>query len=145
MLACKRLPEQDPDTPDVAGGARLLAAQALGRDVGKRAGNVSDRGQRLGLVELGEPEVEQPHRDALVVREQDVRGLDVPMDDPAAVRVRETVEDLGSRFHRLAVAQLARAHRLPERPPADVLVGDVDVARVGAEAVGAQTTLVPQA
>ena len=108
-------------------------------------GHVADRGQRLRLVELGETEVEEAHRDALVVREQDVRRLDVAVDDPAAVRVREPVEDLRRRLDRLAVAQLAGAHRVSKRPPADVLVGDVDVAGVGAEAVGAEAALVPQA
>ena len=146
VLAGERLPEQDPDAPDVAGGAGFLAAEALGRDVGERAGHVADGGQRLRLVELGETEVEQADGDArVVVGEQDVRRLDVAVDDPAAVRVRETVEDLRRRLDRLAVAQLAGAHRVPERPAADVLVGDVDVAGVGAEAVGAEAALVPQA
>ena len=66
------------------------------------------------------------------------------MDDPAAVRVREPVEDLRRGLDRLAVAQLAAAHRLAQRAAADVLVGDVDVAGVGAEAVRAQAALVPE-
>ena len=144
MLAGERLPEQDPDAPDVAGSARLLAAQPLGRDVGERAGHVADRGQRLRLVELGQAEVEQAHRDAVVLGEQDVRRLDVPMDDSAAVGVREAVEDLRRRLDRLAVAQLAGTHCIAKRPPADVLVGDVDVTGVGAEAVRAQAALVAQ-
>ncbi len=66
------------------------------------------------------------------------------MDDPTAVRVREPVEDLRRRLHRLAVAQLAAAHRLAQRAAAHILVGDVDVTGVGAEAVRAQTAFVPQ-
>ena len=66
------------------------------------------------------------------------------MDDPAAVRVREPVEDLRRRLHRLPVAQLAAAHRLAQRAAADVLVRDVDVTGVGAEPVRAQAALVPE-
>ena len=61
---------------------------------------------------------------------------------PAAVGVREPVEDLARRVDRLRIGQLPRAQRLAQRPAADVLVGDVDVARVGAEAVRAQAALV---
>ena len=144
VLAGERLPEQDPDGPDVARGAGLLAAQALGGDVGERAGDVADGRQRLGLVELGEPEVEQAHRDPVVLGEEHVRRLDVAVDDPAAVRMREPVEDLRRGLHRLPVAQLAAAHRLAQRAAADVLVRDVDVTGVGAEAVRAQAALVPE-
>ena len=66
------------------------------------------------------------------------------MDDPEAVRVREPVEDLGGGLDCLAVAQLAAAHRVAQRAAADVLVRDVDVAGVGAEAVRAQAALVPE-
>ena len=107
-------------------------------------GHVADRGQRLGLVELREAEVEQAHGDPVVVGEQHVRRLDVAMDDAAAVRVREPVEDLRGGLDRLAVAQLAAAHRVAQRAAADVLVGDVDVAGVGAEAVRAQAALVAE-
>ena len=144
MLARERFPEQDPDRPDVARRAGLLAAEALRGDVGERAGDVADGGQRLGLVELGESEVEQPHRDAVVLGEEHVRRLDVAMDDPAAVRVREPVEDLGRGLDGLAVPQLAAAHRVAQGDAADVLVGDVDVTGVGAEAVRAQAALVPE-
>ena len=58
--------------------------------------------------------------------------------------VCEAVEDLSSCLDGLAVAQLARAHRLTQRAAADVLVGDVDVAGIGAEAIRAQAALVSQ-
>ena len=67
------------------------------------------------------------------------------MDDPAPMRMCETVEDLRRRLDRLAVAELAGAHRFAQRAAADVLVGDVDVAGIGAEAVRTQAPLVPQA
>ena len=145
MLAGERLPEQDADSPDVARRAGLLAAQPLGRDVRERARHVADRRQRLGLVELREPEVEQAHRDAVALGQQHVRGLHVAVDDPAPVRMCKAVEDLRRRLDRLAVTQVAGAHRLAQRAAADVLVGDVDVAGIGAEAVRTQAALVPQA
>ncbi len=67
------------------------------------------------------------------------------MNDPAAVSVRQPVEDLRGGLDGASVAQLAGAHRLPERPAAHELVGDVDVPGIGAEAVGAQAALVPKA
>jgi hypothetical protein len=66
------------------------------------------------------------------------------VDDPAAVRVCEPVEDLRGRLDRLAVAQLAGAHRFAQGAPPDVLVRDVDVTRVGAEPVGPEAALVPE-
>ncbi len=144
MSTGERLPEQDPDRPHVAGRLGDAAAQPLGRDVRERAGDIPDRGQGLGIVELGQPEVQQPHRHALLLGEQDVGGLHVSVDDPAAVCMREPVQDLARRFHALRVRKLARAHGLAQRPAADVLVGDVDVTAVGTEAVRAQATLVAQ-
>ena len=144
VLARERLPQQDADPPDVARGTCLLSAQPFGRDVRERARNVADGGQRLGLVELCEPEVEQAHRDAVSLGQQHVRGLHVAVDDAAPVGVCEPVEDLSGRLDGLAVAQLAPAHRLAQRAAADVLVGDVDVAGIRAEAVRAQAALVSQ-
>ena len=67
------------------------------------------------------------------------------MDDPPLVRMRKPFEDLCGRLDRLGIAQLARPHRVAQGLAADVLVGDVDMPRVGAETVGAQAALVPQA
>ncbi len=66
------------------------------------------------------------------------------MHDPAAVRMREPVEDLRRSFDRLAVAERAAAHRIAERLAPDILIGDVDVTGVGAEAVRAQAALVSE-
>ena len=83
--------------------------EPLRRDVGERAGHVADRGQRVGLVELGEAEVEQPDRDARPFLDEHVRRLHVPVDDPEPVRVREGVEDLRGGLDGVAVAELARS------------------------------------
>ena len=88
MLAGERLPEQDADGPDVACSGRVAAAESLRCDVGECSGHVADRGQRVGLVELSEPEVEEPDRDGRRLFDEDVRGLHIAMDDPEAVGVR---------------------------------------------------------
>ena len=96
-----------------AASVALRPAQPLGRDVGERAGNVAERRQRVELGHLGEPEVEQANVDraplaALRLGEQDVRGLDVAMDDAAPVGVCERLGDLRGDLDRGSVVQLAR-------------------------------------
>ena len=144
MPSRERLPEQDADRPHVALGCRLRAGQALGCDVRERSGHVADGGQRVRAVELGEPEVEQADRDLVAVLEQDVRRLDVAVDDPGSVRVRERVEHLGGDLDGVFVRELVRAHRLAHRSARDVLVGDVDVARVVPDVVRAHAALVAE-
>ena len=112
-----------------------MAVEALGRDVGERPRDVSDRGQRVELLHLREPEVEEADVDLVGLAEEDVRGLHVAVDDPAAVGVRERVEDLRGGLDCLAVVELAGGQRLTERAPRDVLVGDVDVARVAGKRI----------
>ena len=72
------------------------------------------------------------------VGEQDVRRLDVAVDDPARVRMGEPVEDLRGRLDGGGVVELAALERVPERAAGNVLVGDVDVSLVARERVGAQ-------
>ena len=71
--------------------------------------------------------------------------LDVPMDDPRAMCVRERVEHLRGDLDGVAVGQCTGADRLAERPPGDVLVRDVDVARVVPDVVRADAAVVAQA
>jgi hypothetical protein len=145
VASCERFVEEQRDRPHVARCARVVAVQALGRDVRERARHVADRGQRLRVGEAREPEVEEAHRDATrPFREQDVRRLDVAVDDPAPVRVRERVEHLRRRLDRVGVIDFAGAQRLAERAPADVLVRDVDVLRVAAARECAQAAAVVQ-
>ena len=144
MLSDERLPEHDADGPDVTGGGRVASTEALGCDVREGAGHVADGGQRVGLVELGQAEVEEPDRDRRRLLDEDVRGLHVPMDDPDPVGVGERVEDLRCGLDGVAVAELAGAQRLAQRDPLDVLVGDVDVPAVAPEVVGADAPLVAE-
>ena len=145
MAAGERLPEDHADGPDVAPLARLAPVQALGRDVRKRPRDVADGRERVRLVELGETEVENPCREALAVLDEHVRGLHVAMDDPVAMRVGETLEDLRRELHRGRVVELARADQLAQGAAADVLVRDVHVAVVRAEVVRTHAALVAQA
>jgi hypothetical protein len=119
--------------------------ESFRRDVGERAGHVSGGRQRLLLGELGEAEVEQTYRDGAAFREQHVRGLHVPVGDPALVRVRQPFEHLRGRLDRSCVIEPPGPHCLPHRLAGHVLVRNVDVARVAVEAVGAETALVAQA
>ena len=81
----------------------------------------------------------------LAVLDEHVRGLHVAMDDPVAMRVGETLEDLRRELHRGRVVELARADQLAQRAAADVLVRDVHVAVVRAEVVRTHAALVAQA
>ena len=62
---------------------------------------------------LGEAEVEDLR--AAVLREDDVLGLEVPVDDPAFVRRRETARDLHAELHGLADRQGSRRDPLAQR------------------------------
>ena len=138
------LPEQDADRPDVALRARIRAGESLGRDVGERAGDVADGGQRVRAVELREPEIEQPHGDLVAILEQDVRRLHVAMDDSGAMCVREGVEHLRGGGDRILVRESTRADRVAHGATRHVLVRDVDVARVVPDVVGAYAAVVAQ-
>ena len=145
MLVRERLPEDDADSPDVALGGRLFAGEPLRGDVRERSGHVSDCGQRVRTVELREPEVEKPDGElVLAVLDEDVRRLHVAVDDSRAVRMGEGIEELGGDLDRLLVGELPSPEHLAESPARHVLVGDVDVARVVSDVVGAHAPLVPQ-
>ena len=144
MAAGKGLPQQHADRPHVGRGSRRLPTEPFRRDVRERAGNVAGGRQRLRLWESREPEVEQPHRHAIAVCEQDVRRLHVAVNDPARMRVRKPFEHLNGGFDRRRVVELARAQSLAKRAPRRVLVRDVDVLRVAAEPVGALAARMPE-
>ena len=144
VLARERLPEHHADRPHVARRRGLLTAQAFGRDVRKRSRNVADVRQRVGLVELGETEVEQLDRDLGALLDEDVRRLHVAMNDSARVGVSEAVEHLCRGLDGVTVGEGSVAERIAECAAGDVLVGDVDVALVAAEVVRADAPLMTQ-
>ena len=144
MSSRECLPEQDADSPDVAFRRRLVAGKPLRSDVREGSGHVADRRQRVGAVELGEPEVQQADGDLVPLLEQEIGGLDVSMDDSRPVRMGEGVEHLGGDFDGFLVREAVRAHRLAQGPPGDVLVRDVDVARIVPDVVRAYAAFVTQ-
>ncbi len=127
MLACECFPEDDAEPPHVGGRCCGEALQPLRRDVRERARDVAERGQRVELGHLRQPEVEEPHVDDRRLGEQHVRRLDVAVDDSPPVRVRERVGDLAADLERCAVVELTGAERFAHRASRHVLVGDVDV------------------
>jgi hypothetical protein len=133
MLAGERLPENDAEPPDVGRRGRGQPLQPLRGDIRERAGDVAERGERVELRHLREPEVEQPHVDVRRLGEEDVGRLHVAVDDPAAVRVRERLRDLAAHLEGGAVVELAAAQRLAHRATGHVLVRDIDVRRVARE------------
>ena len=133
MAACERLPQQHAGRPDVGRRSGRLAREALRGDVRERPRNVAGGGERLLLADERQAEVEDADVDVRAVGEEDVGRLHVAVDDPAAVRVGEAVEDLSGRLDRRLVVQLAALEGVTERSSGDVLVGDVDVTIVARE------------
>ena len=88
----QQLVEGQPQRVDVGAGV-ALAAEPLGRHVAERAQDVAGLGQavvlRLGQAEVGDPD------DARVV-EQQVRRLDVAVDDAAGVGVGQPLRRLAA-------------------------------------------------
>ena len=144
MVSRQRFPEEHADRPHIRGRPGFLSMEALRRDVGERPGYVADGRERVRVRHQGQAEVEETHRDALLLGEQHVRRLHVAMDDPARVREREALEHLGSRLDRAFVPELMCAQRLPKRLARDVLVRDIEVLGVRFEPVGAQAVRVAQ-
>ncbi len=69
------------------------------------------------------------------VAQEDVLGLDVPVDDTLVVRVLQCVRDLGGNVHRLVDAELLLAiELLPERLPFHVRHDVVQESRTAASA-----------
>ena len=102
-LSCQQFIEQHAQAVDVSAGVEIEAAH-LGlfrTHVGRRAEELLERGEQRFVRELliagglGDAEVDHfGHRHAIVQGHQDVRGLDVAMDDALLVRVLDGVTDL---------------------------------------------------
>ena len=97
-----------PTAQTSAAGVASPPASRSGEMYASVPGHVSRLGQRLGVGHLREPEVEDARRDAVAVGEQDVRGLDVAMQDPGRMCVGEAVADLRAGLDRVVVRQVAR-------------------------------------
>jgi hypothetical protein len=105
---------------DVAALVAALAAGLFGRHVRGRAQHRAGQGQRRAAAgHPGHPEVGDP--DMGVPLEEQVLGLDVPVDDAAAVGVVDGVDRLDQQLDRAP----GRGHQLAHRAPADQLHGQV--------------------
>ena len=118
-LAGEHFVEHDAQAVDVAAGIDLVrrAASLLGRHVGRRAEHAAVGGHRLlaGLL-LGQAKVHQVRMLPRV--EDDVRGLDVAMNDAVLVGVVECVGQLGGDVGRLrGRKRAALAAGLPASSP----------------------------
>ena len=106
-------------------GARVdpVAPRLLGGDVVHRSERLLREGLPL-VFQARDAEVCDLH--APVAQHHDVLGLDVAVDDAAAVRVGECAHDLGDEVHRLAPVHAAAAlHILLEGDPVDQLHDDI--------------------
>ncbi len=87
----------------------------------------------FGVRQLGEAEVEDLH--PAVVGDEDVLGLQVPVDDPLLVRGGEAVGDLERVVDRLALRELAAGEDRAQRLAFEELLDDVGRAVVLADVV----------
>ena len=91
-LERQELVESQPQCVDVGAGIPL-AAESLGRDISDSANDVAGVGQAFVLA-LGQAEVGDPDHSGRV--QEQVRRLDVAVNDAAGVRVRQRLGDLAA-------------------------------------------------
>ncbi len=127
VLADERLVEHQRRRPDVDLVVGRLAEHLLRRHVAQRSQEaVVDR--RVGGLEVGDPEVRQLRH--AILAQEDVAGLDVPVDDPLRVGVGERVADGRDGAQDVGVGQLAGAEGRDEVAALHVLEHDVRVVLV---------------
>ena len=134
-LARQQLVEDRAEGEDV--GALVEIAQPhglLGRHVVRAADHVARPRQALVVGAPRDPEVDE-HRLAVRLADQDVGGLDVAVDDPVLVHVRERERDLLGELERAGDGQLAAPGELVEGLADDQLGDAVGVASILAGAL----------
>ena len=123
--------------PEVDGPAARLLRRHVSDGPHHRAGarRRRDVGALLGLVlqELREAEVED--LDDAVLRDHDVLGLQVPVDDPGGVRLGEPVGDLAGDVEQAPRRQRPGLQDFPQGLPLDELHRDEDRGVGGSDVV----------
>ena len=101
-LVAQALRKQDAAGEQVAPLARRLAAPELGRHVAGGARDLAGLRDRGRVLRAGHAEIR--HAGAAVTIEQHVPRLDVSVDDPGGVDVRERAEHVGGQTLRVGLA-----------------------------------------
>ncbi len=133
--AREQLVQDRPEAVDVGGRAKVLTSRRLlGRHVARRAQDgAGPRPARVGIDDLGQAEV--GHLRPIVLVEQHVAGLEVAMNNPAAVGIMHGPRR-GLEVDRCPPAgQRSQGGALGEAGAADVLHREVRLAIVGADLV----------
>ena len=128
MRATEQAMQHDAQLPDVGGGGDRRRVQLFGRCVfeGQRA--VAGGGGLVAFQLLGDAEVEQ--LDPAFAIDQQVRGLEVAVDDQVAMRMADRVQHLHEQLHALAQVQPARVAPLVDGRAIHVLHDEVGIAVV---------------
>ena len=118
QAARQHLVQRHAERPDVGARGDVEARRLFGRHVGGRphgrAGRRHPRDRLLGFGEhLGQPEIDDPYLS--VMRQHDVGGLEIPMDDARGVRGGQPGGDLARDARRLADCQRPALDALPQR------------------------------
>src|SRR5690606_11265962 len=126
--------ENDAQRVDVASRIHpvLLAANLLGRHVVRRSDD--DAGAHPGLFERPR-ETEVGEKRAAVAIEEDVRGLDVAMDEALPMRVLESLRNVADDAHALFDRERSRADAILQTRAVDVLRHDEDVVAISPDVV----------
>ena len=123
----EHLVQRDAERIDVRAPVERLAAELLGRQIGRGAENEAGLRFHEALADLRDAEVHQERPPALV--EENVVGLDVAVDDAARMAVVERVQERNHDPRRRLLCERAarrdlsaergpfhELHRVPERP-----------------------------
>ena len=113
--------QHEPERVDVNGGVDRLAPHLLGRQIGGGARNRARCGGDRAVERAGDPEIGEAGFAAVV--EQDVRGLDVAVDEAARVDVGQCGREPGAQAQDVGGGQGSFVEARGERGPVDQ-VGD---------------------